>query len=307
MIKLLDMPSSMGRMAAPFVRQHRSLLKAWTMQSTRGFSNTSSLELANGVPLHYTQYGPQDAPSSVVLVHGAPGSHNDFKYLAPLLVNESLNVIAFDLPGNGRTSAAAAGGTYGLTERAMANAVVEALDGLQIQSSIILGHSFGGHTAMRIASTAPSARGLALLTSVGLRPHNALRRSPLQFLGQYLQQPSAMRSLIVLLNKWLYLYSFKFPKKTPTDDFTFALQRIGSTNFQDIQSVVAQVAAKNLPTFLALAEDDAFIEPAIIHELGQALPPGVRIEYPTGGHNIQKTRVKELAPALQEWIQQILH
>ncbi|KAF0694845.1 Aste57867_14309 [Aphanomyces stellatus] len=260
--------------------------------------------LRNGTPMHYAKYGPADGKASLVLLHGAPGSHLDFKHLSPLLTREHINVITFDLPGNGRTSADAAGGTYKLSDKTVAAAATEALEGIKMHNCFILGHSFGSHTAIRVAASSPHVRGLALLAPASLRPHKALRAFPMVRIGRWLQVPGPWRSVIALLNKWLYIHAFKFSKRTPHDDFTFALQRVGSADFSDMQTIVDGL--RRLPTFVALALDDALIEPLVIRELGARLPDGHRVEYPTGGHNIQKTRAKELAPALVTWIDNVL-
>ncbi|ETW04545.1 hypothetical protein H310_03776 [Aphanomyces invadans] len=263
--------------------------------------------VANGAVVHYSTYGPIDAAASIVLLHGAPGSYADFKHLSPLLAREHLNVVAFDLPGNGRSSADAVGSKYNLSDQSLAAAIVDALANRSDPNTMfILGHSFGSHTAMRVAANAKSVGGIALLAPVGLRPHHPLRRFPMVLLGRLLQQPHPLRSILAKINQLYYIHGLRFPKRVPQDDFTFALQRIGSCDFEHMKTVVETLHARNLPSFVAMACDDRLIEPEIIRELGHALPPGRRIEFQTGGHNIQKSQAREVANGLVQWIDSIL-
>ncbi|OQR95206.1 serine protease family S33 [Achlya hypogyna] len=262
----------------------------------------ATFPLANGHELYYTTYGPATAPSTFVLIHGAPGSHLDFKHLAPLLVRDDTNVIAFDLPGNGRTSADAAGGPSGLTAVAIKDAVVEAVDGLGLERTYILGHSCGGHTALQTADSIRRVDGIALLNSMGTRPHQAVRPfGPIRFAARQMQTPGLARDICVTVNSWIFLHVFKFPRKTPLDDMTYACQRSGTVDFDGIRLHAESLGRRQVPSFVAIALDDVLVEKEIGHELGALLHPGIRLEYVRGGHNIQKTQCGPLAEALLAW------
>ncbi|EQC40533.1 hypothetical protein SDRG_02423 [Saprolegnia diclina VS20] len=264
----------------------------------------ATYSLQNGHPLHYTTHGPENAAATFVLLHGAPGSHMDFKHLAPLLVRDNVNVLAFDLPGNGQTPAAAAGGMASLTAGALADVVVEAIDGLSLQRAFVLGHSCGGHTAIEVADRIKRVAGIALLNSMGLRPHQAIRPfAPIQFGAQKLRTPGFQRDVCVAINHWVYMNIYKFPKRTPRDDMTYAFQRSGTTDFDKIGRHVASLGRRKVPSLVAIALDDVLVEKAIGHELGALLHPGVRLDYNRGGHNIQKTQCGVLAEALLTWAQ----
>ncbi|KDO30262.1 hypothetical protein SPRG_19811 [Saprolegnia parasitica CBS 223.65] len=258
--------------------------------------------LSNGHPLHYTTHGPTDAETTFVLLHGAPGSHKDFRHLAPLLVRERINVIALDLPGNGLTPAAAAWGLVGLSAASIGDAVVETIDGLSLPRTFLLGHSFGGHTALEAAARIQRVHGLALLNAAGLRPHQAIRPFGIMAAGAgVLSQPGRLRDLVVKLNHWTYLHMYKFPRSTNVDDLTFGFQRFGSTDFERIAGFARTAAQRGVPTFTAIARDDHLVEKAIGDELKELLQSVVHKEYVTGGHNIQKTHAADLAQALVSW------
>lgn len=45
---------------------------------------------------------PEDLEhGTVVLIHGAPGSHNDFKYVLPFFKEKNIRVIGINFPGFG--------------------------------------------------------------------------------------------------------------------------------------------------------------------------------------------------------------
>jgi pimeloyl-ACP methyl ester carboxylesterase len=54
------------------------------------------------------------------------------------------------------------------------------------------------------------------------------------------------------------------------------------------------------PTLVAWAMDDPVISMATFRALADAVPPGPRLEFVDGGHNVQKTHAQEIARAIGE-------
>ncbi len=97
----------------------------------------------------------------IVLLHGQPGLHSDWRQLAELLPPD-LRVTAFDRPGYGASSRPAGG------FEANARAVVAELDARGIERAVLVGHSHGGGVALTTARLAPErVDALVLLASVG--------------------------------------------------------------------------------------------------------------------------------------------
>ncbi|OQR95245.1 serine protease family S33 [Achlya hypogyna] len=258
--------------------------------------------LGNGHDVHFTTHGTADATATVVMLHGAPGSFKDFKHLAPRLVkaNPHMNVLAIDLPGNGRTSADTAGGQSGLTSTSVAAAAAEAIDGvLGDTPKILLGHSFGGHSALLSAQWVQNLHGIVLLNSVGLdrRPYERFAIP----LSMYLRQNGLARDIVAAVNHWRYMHIFKFPKSTPKDDLTCALLRLGSSDFDAVEASVASLRARKLPAFVAYAMDDPIVLPPVGHELAHRLDAKVHVAYPNGGHNLQKTQAQDIVDKFTTW------
>lgn len=116
-----------------------------------------------GVPVHFVEMGPADAPP-LVLLHGAGGNLRDFTFsLAPRLAAR-FRVIAFDRPGHGYTGRLHRRGESPAEQAAL---LADALAMLGVSRAIIGGFSYGGAVALAWALERPaSAAGLLLMNAV---------------------------------------------------------------------------------------------------------------------------------------------
>jgi pimeloyl-ACP methyl ester carboxylesterase len=120
-----------------------------------------------GARLHYIDVGrdSSNAPP-IVLIHGNPGSVEDFDRLIPALAT-SHRVIAVDRPGHGyseRPDMRAA------TPLAQARQLHAALEQLGVRRPILVGHSWGGALALSYALEFPND--VAGLTLLGTRAYH---------------------------------------------------------------------------------------------------------------------------------------
>ncbi|KAF0686399.1 Aste57867_21770 [Aphanomyces stellatus] len=272
------------------------------------------ITLTSGHAIHCTRYGAPDAASTLIMMHGAPGSHADFRHLAPLVVRDGdINVLAMDLPGNGRTSADAAGGTH-LTQDHIVDAVTEAIASLATPSSsvrhrsrlFVLGHSMGGQVAIQVAAASPkTVCGLALLSSAGLEPLASQRPLwLLQCVAWLLTASPITRYFATLLTRLVYVYMLGFPTQIASSDFVVAAQRGATQNSTAIAAGARVIRERGLPTFMAYATNDRMVTPAMGDALANVLEPETKLVFATGGHNLQKTKADELAHALVNWMRQ---
>ena len=106
-----------------------------------------------------------DAFLPVVLLHGSPGSADDFRRLAPRL-GERRRVLAPDLPGFGASE-------YRVDDysiRAHAESSLVLLDELGVDRFHVLGFSMGGGPALHMADDAPDrVASLVLVASIGVQ------------------------------------------------------------------------------------------------------------------------------------------
>ncbi|HEV7918697.1 MAG TPA: alpha/beta hydrolase [Solirubrobacterales bacterium] len=109
---------------------------------------------AAGRRLHHLDRPGAGVP--IVMIHGMPGLAHDFDGVADLL--EGQRLIAFDRPGYGHS-----GGKPASFEEQV-EAIRAALRVLRVDRAILIGHSFGGLIALRLAAAYPDlVRGMVLV------------------------------------------------------------------------------------------------------------------------------------------------
>ncbi len=139
----------------------------------------------NGLETFYQLEGQGDP---VVLLHGWGASSQSLAGVAACLA-PIYRVLSVDLPGFGWSQAPPA--AWGVAD--YAEHVRRLLDEVRIARAALLGHSFGGRIAVRLASSHPERVGrLILVASAGVRP----RRGPRYYLRVGIAK--ALRRLMVL-------------------------------------------------------------------------------------------------------------
>lgn len=129
-------------------------------------TGTSHYVEANGVRLHYLDYGTEGQPP-LLCVHGAAAHAHWFDFVAPAL-RQDHRVYSLDLRGHG-DSAWAEQHTYAFKTYAEdLNALVEKLD---LRDFVLIGHSMGGMVSLLYSATFPGrvAR-LVVVDSIMLMP-----------------------------------------------------------------------------------------------------------------------------------------
>lgn len=249
--------------------------------------------LLEGRRLSYSEEGdPQGHP--LLFVHGLPGSHRDWRWLASALLalpDPPFRLLRLDMPGFGGSELELAGPGIG----ELSAFLVRVMDALALQDLTLVAHSFGTPQAIA-AATDPRVSALALLAPIGLRPHQAYRaaRSPelldalsrVPLLGPAVIDPMFLRALI----------GMGFPRTTPLAAATRCIRMLGQFSFSDH---AARCARLQVPTLLAWTGDDRMVEPAVVEELERGLPAGPRLRFEAGGHNLQKSQAVELAQGLR--------
>lgn len=239
-------------------------------------------------PFAYTDEGTGPV---LVAIHGLPGSARDFRWLAGALPL-TVRLLRLDLPAFGGTPRASGPGP-GIDARGAF--VAEALEVLGVERCVLIGHSMGGGVALSAAVQAPGrVAALGLLSSIGLRPHQLLRR----FVGKRLAAravdwPGVSAPTVALAS--LLFRQLGFPPQDNPDAMPHTLRVAAAVDFEVQARNTARLA---VPTLHAWAEDDTFIERTVFEEHVAQLPAGPRLSWPTGGHNIQKSHAVELAEAL---------
>ncbi|WP_413709882.1 alpha/beta fold hydrolase [Rhizobium sp. Rhizsp82] len=133
---------------------------------------------ADGLDLHYKQWGPQSGPA-ILLIPGAMAWSETWAPIAERLGASGFRVIAPDLPPFGYSERPASGD---YSRQAQARRILAFADAAGLQQFVLLGHSFGGGATMETALIAPDRiSGLVLLdVALGLgRPPSKPPLAPL--------------------------------------------------------------------------------------------------------------------------------
>ena len=101
-----------------------------------------------GTKLHYYRTGGSKQP--LVLLHGITDDGLCWTPVAKVLAND-YDVIMVDLRGHGKSEAPDQGYSY----ETMANEVAGLLNGLEVESPIVIGHSMGGMILVNPCQSSP--------------------------------------------------------------------------------------------------------------------------------------------------------
>ncbi len=245
-----------------------------------------TLELSTG-PFSYTDEGSGPV---LVAVHGLPGSARDYRWLGAALPG-TVRFVRLDMPGFGGTPRETAPQP---DVDGRGHFIAAALDALKLERCVLMGHSMGGGPALSAAVQSPRVAALALLASVGLRPHLLYRRFLARSaVARAVDAPLVRQPTLALLK--LAFKAAGFPSSTTPPEVAHTVRCVAALDFE---TQARNTAALKKPALLAWADDDAFIERPIFDEHAAAIAGSRTVHWATGGHNIQKTRALELAEAL---------
>ncbi len=251
-----------------------------------------SVSIAGG----QASYTDEGAGVAIVAVHGLPGSARDFRWLAPQVCDHA-RLVRLELPGFGATPVASGPDPSPIGRARFTLAACEALG---LERPLLLGHSMGGVVACAAATLQPEAfRGLALLSSPGLRPHAMLRRLPVAAASRLLRRRWAARWLAGLQRR---LFQWAGFRGYPGAELTRTIHCVAATS---IAQHARRVRRLQLPTLVSWCDDDPLIEAELAEELAAACPAGPRLRFAQGGHNPQKSHAAEIGAALQAWLAEL--
>lgn len=133
------------------------------------------LQLGSGEAVRAELYRSGRSRRRCILIHGNPGSHRDWRFVAQSLASTT-DVAAIDLPGFGH-SARPRAGRSALSLDELAATVVAVADALSWHAPLfVAGHSHGGGVAQTLAAQHPSrVAGVMLLGTLGSPAHHSYR------------------------------------------------------------------------------------------------------------------------------------
>ena len=122
--------------------------------------------------VHYWSVGQGPV---ILLLHQSAQSSDEYLGLAPFLA-ESYRLLAIDLPGHG----ASEDPDHELSVDEFTAAVIDVLDGLQVEQCHVAGHHGGAYLALSLAAAQPRRIGKTVFSGLGLLPQETIDRLLIQ-------------------------------------------------------------------------------------------------------------------------------
>ncbi|KIH59097.1 hypothetical protein ANCDUO_10685, partial [Ancylostoma duodenale] len=222
--------------------------------------------------------------ATVFAVHGAPGTHADFKYLVPRLKNNNVRMIMPNFPGLGFTPSDPRLCCENEERNEFAQAVLDSVDNLGTTDLIFMGHSRGGENALQIATSelnVEKVRGIVMLNAAGLRIHRGIQP---YWTVDYFVRLLDLEVFNFILEPFLYfVYNRIMGLKVPTGEAAaMALRAMRTFGYERILPSVETVNNRpEIKLLHAFSGQDYFIQADVSRELAVKFENRVDLECST--------------------------
>jgi pimeloyl-ACP methyl ester carboxylesterase len=268
----------------------------------------SFVALAGGLRLHYLER--PGAEPAVLLIHGMPGTAEDFNEVTALLPGR--RTVAIDRPGYGFST----GGYFPFPRQVQA--VQEAIDRLRLGRPILVGHSYGGSLSLTFAERHPGeARGLVLIDAGATCARvGGLARIQSRLL-QAMELPVVRQIANATFSQLVLTVGAEQGDEEAFDPAPVApahLQRVLAINMKhgNLEALAGERLAANgviealtrglhgidVPAVVIQGVHDQLVKPQCGRRLAAALP-NARLEMVPGGHMALYTHPQVVAAAVQ--------
>ncbi len=234
---------------------------------------------------------------SLVFLHGAAMDHTVWALQTRYFAHHGRNVLAFDLPGHGRSDGRALAGIG-----ALADWLIRALDALAIEAAQVAGHSMGSLVALEAAARHPErVRALALLGTSAPMPvtgallaaakaddHGAFDMVTLWGLSRDGQVGGNRAPGLWMTGGGLRLLEHSAPGVLYAD----------LTACNDYQGGLEAAAKVRCPALLLLGERDAMTPPRAAKALAEAIPGAETVVLAGCGHMMMIEQPDQVLDAL---------
>lgn len=237
----------------------------------------------------------------VAMVHGAQNDHSVWILQSRWLAHHGYSVLAFDLPGHGRSAGPALADIP-----AMADWLLRALAIVGAPQAVIVGHSMGSLIALEAAGQQPHAvRGIGLVgTAFPMKVSDVL----LQAARDDEQQAFDM------INRWSHARLVHRPG-TPGPGFSVYVQNLRLMQRQAPGVLLNDFSACNTyadgmtraqtlrcPALFVLGGRDAMTPPRAARELTRAMTTSTVVEIPGCGHAVMTEAPDATREAIAGWL-----
>ena len=271
------------------------------------------LDLLGGTT-RYWVYGPADATTTILAVHGFRGDHHGLEPVVAQL--PGIRIISPDLPGFGESTAFA--GEHDIPGyRAWLRAFVDALE---LHDFVLLGHSFGSIVASAAMAGGIPASRLVLVNPIAAPalagPRGVLTRLAVLYyrLGAVLPERlgfgllrnrAIVRGMSVAmaktrdaeLRRWIHAEHDRY--FSGFADRRTVLEAFRASVGSDVSHFAADI---RVPTLLVAADRDDITDVAAQHRLAERFPDATLVVLPDVGHLIHYEKPAEAAEAIRGFL-----
>jgi pimeloyl-ACP methyl ester carboxylesterase len=262
----------------------------------------------SGLKLRYLERpGPEPA---VLLIHGLPGTAEDFEAVTPLI--EGHRTIAIDRPGYGFST-----GGYFPFDRQL-QAVHEVIEKLHLGRPILVGHSYGGAISLAYAERHPSeVRGLVLVDAAATCTRNSAFTRDQARLVKFVESP-----VVSQLSNLTFSQLLRTASADPAESEAFSPnsvnkrhhERVLSINLKhgNLEAYSGETLAANgviegldrglggihVPAVVLQGAQDKLVKPECGRRLA-AILPDAHLQMVQGGHMVPYTHPAAVAAAVR--------
>ncbi|QHA92452.1 alpha/beta hydrolase [Bacillus sp. N1-1] len=266
-------------------------------------------EKIKGIDIHYEYYRNEEAVDRpvITLIHGFLSSSFSFRRLIPLLT-KAYTVVAIDLPPFGKSEKSH---HFVHSYQNYAEVVVELLERLSIENTVMIGHSMGGQVAMRASALKENfVSKNILLCSSGY----------LEKAKQSLVYTSYLPFFSVYLKRWLYrkgvrgnllncVYDPALIDEEMMDGyiqpfFNEGIFRSLVRMIRDREGDLSEAELKQIhtPSLLIWGENDRVVPLKIGKRLSSDLPNAELIVYKKTGHLLPEERPASIMKDIEQFL-----
>jgi pimeloyl-ACP methyl ester carboxylesterase len=264
--------------------------------------------LADGLRLHYLER--PGAEPAVLLIHGLPGTAEDFNEVTALLPGR--RTVAIDRPGYGFST-----GGYFPFDRQL-RAVQEVIDKLHLGHPVLVGHSYGGAISLAFAERHPGeVRGLVLVDAAATCTRVGGLASAQSRLLKVMELPVVRQIANATFSQLLLTVTAKQADGEAFDPAPVNpahIHRVLAINMQHgnlealagerlaangvVEEVNRGLRAIHVPAVVIQGASDELVKPQCGRRLAAELPDA-RLEMVSGGHMAPYTHPRVIAAAVQ--------
>ncbi len=252
-------------------------------------------------------YEERGAGESLVLVHGHPFDRSMWSPQAEALSSD-FRVIAVDLPGYGASPQR----SEVMTMRAFADAVVELLDQLAVERSIVIGLSMGGLVAMELGLEYPNRVNGLVLAATTADPAAAdeaeIRAATARVALERGMLPLAAAMIVELFgpkaacDRALVLKLFEMMLSTSPAGAAAALR--GRAERPDYSTLLRSLS---VPALVISGDHDTHSPEPVIRRLLEALPSPALVRCHDSGHLPNLEEPERFNEAVRQFARRVTH